>query len=243
MDTILHTLSDGSSLRVMKASELVNIPVWKGNRIIDSAHVAAIRDTVGSNVRILDFGYRLVTYDDIDAGGRPVRITELVDGQHRHAVLCDHFKPPYFGEDFNVIVTVKHVESELEIIEYFNMLNHVKSITWTDSNLIINAYIAALEHAFNKPKMVFIRPKATQRPYLCVEKVREELKKYSGLSGTRTVIDTFVRKVVAWNTERQRMAELETTLSGKNTEILAKAASIGFMLATDPKLPWIRSCL
>ena len=61
MAVVLHTLSDGSSVRAMKASELVKIPVWKGNRIIDPTHVAQIRDTIGSNVRALDFGYRLVS--------------------------------------------------------------------------------------------------------------------------------------------------------------------------------------
>jgi hypothetical protein len=239
----LYTLNDGSSLRVIKASELVSIPVWKGNRIIDSAHVTSIRETVGANVRILDFGYRLVTYDVLDAGGRRVRVTELVDGQHRHAVLCEHFRAPYFGEDFNVVVTVKQVESELEIIEYFNMLNHVKSITWTDMNLVANAYIIALERAFNKPKMLYIRPKSTTRPYLCVDKVREELKKYSGLSGSRAAIDEFVRKVVAWNTERVLNAELEAALGGRHAEFLTKAAGVGFMLAVDPRLPWIRACV
>jgi hypothetical protein len=123
------------------------------------------------------------------------------------------------------------------------MLNHSKSITWTDNNLIVNAYIAALERRFNKPKVALIRPKATTRPYLCVEKVREELKKYSGLSGSRAAIDTFVGKVADWNTERLRTAELEAALGGKHTEFLTKAAGIGFMLAADPRLPWIRACI
>lgn len=239
----LHTLNDGSALRVMKASELVSIPVWKGNRVIDSGHVTAIRNAVGTNIRCLDFGYRLVTYSVTDGGGRPSVITELVDGQHRHAVLKEYFKPLYFGEDFDVVVTVKSVESELEIIEYFNMLNHTKSIILTDNNLVINAYIAALERTFNKPKLLLIRPKSTQRPYLCVEKVRDELKKYVGLSGSRTAIDSFITKVVTWNTERLRNAELEAVLGGKNSEFLTKGVNVGFMLALDPRLPWIASCL
>jgi len=227
----------------MKASELVSVPVWKGNRIIDSAHVAAIRSTVGSAVQSLDFGYRLVTYNAMDAAGRTILVTELVDGQHRHAVLCEHFKPPYFGTDFDVVVTVKHVDSELEIIEYFNTLNSVKSIIWTDTNLVVNAYIAALERAFNKPKHVFIRKAATHRPYLSAEKIREELKKYSALPGSKSAVEAFVGKVVAWNTERMRTAELEAALSGKSAEALTKAAGIGFMLAIDAKLPWIRACI
>jgi hypothetical protein len=241
--SVIHTLNDGSSVRVMKASELVSVPVWKGNRIIDSSHVSEIRRTVGTNVRTLDFGYRLVTYNSLDAVGRTILVTELVDGQHRHAVLCEHFKPPYFGEDFDVVATVKHVDSELEIIEYFNTLNSAKSIIWTDNNLVINAYIAALERAFNKPKNMFIRKAATHRPYLSAEKVREELKKYTGLPGGKPAIDAFVGKVVAWNTERVRTADLESALSGKHVEFLTKAAGIGFMLAVDAKLPWIRACV
>jgi hypothetical protein len=205
--------------------------------------VRTIAEAVGPTVRALDFGYRCVSYNVIDAGGAPVPVVELVDGQHRHAVLCEYFEPPFFGEDFDVIVTVKRVESEIEIIEYFNTLNSVKVITWTDSTLVANTYIAALEKAFNKPKALMIRSGETRRPYLSADKIREELKKYAGLRGTKAEILAFVGRVVAWNTERVRHADLESAFGARNAEFATRAAGIGFMLAVDPKLPWIRACM
>ncbi len=241
--TSLATLNDGSTLLQMPASELVRIPVWKGNRIIDHGHVRTIAEAVGPNVRVLDFGYRLVRYTVNDGAGIPTTVTELVDGQHRHAVLREYFEPPFFGEDFQVIATVKHVESEMDIIEYFNTLNSVKSITWSDPTLIANAYICALEKAFNKPKALLIRSGETRRPYLSAEKIREELKKYTGLRGTKAEITGFVERVVAWNNARIRSADLESAFGARNAEFATRASSIGFMLAVDPKLPWIRECV
>lgn len=239
MTTVLHTLSDGSSVRVMKASSLVKIPVWKGNRIIDSAHVAQIRDTIGSNVRTLDFGYRLVTYEITDGGGRLGFETVLVDGQHRHAVLCEHFRAPYFGEDFDVIVTEKRVESEMDIIEYFNTLNNVKAMTWSEPKLVVNAYIAALEAKYNVGRAKLIRQGATQRPYLSSEKVREALEKIGGLRCGKSDIAAFIARVDEWNVTQLRGADLAIVHGGKNAEMIARAASMKFMLALDPKLPWI----
>jgi hypothetical protein len=242
MASILHTLGDGSVLRIVMASDIVKIPVWKGNRIIDPVHVENIRTTVGANVRSLDFGYRLVTYEITDGGGAISSETVLVDGQHRHAVLCEHFRPPYFGEDFPVVVTEKHVESEIDIIEYFNTLNNVKAMTWSEPKLIANAYIAALESEFNKgirPKSFLIRKGATHRPYLSADKVREGLEKITGLRGGKADIATFVARVKAWNDEQLRLAEVSIAYGGKNAEMIGKAAGMKFMLALDPKLPWL----
>jgi hypothetical protein len=127
----------------MKASELVKIGIWKGNRIIDSEHVNAIMKTVGNNVKSLDFVYRLVQYTIIDGGGKPFTVRVIVDGQHRHSVLCNYFST-ICPEDFDVVVLVKNVDSEDDIVEYFNILNNVKPIKWTEPGLIINKYISAL---------------------------------------------------------------------------------------------------
>lgn len=69
---MLHTLYDGSEVRVMGAKELIKVPVWNGNRIIDGGHVQRIKSSLGSRVQKLDFGYRIVTYDENDAGGNTV---------------------------------------------------------------------------------------------------------------------------------------------------------------------------
>lgn len=238
------TLGDESILAKTTALELIRVSVWKGNRIIDPSHVAAIKATVGDDVKILDFGYRLVTYDITDASGKLVRETVLVDGQHRHAVLVDYFANlalPAF-HDFPVVVTVKHVECEDDIVEYFNCLNSVKPITWDDTALVINKYIAALEKEFNSGKVKLIRQGGTGRPYLSVDKLREALGHYE-LKGGRAAITEFVNRVVKWNTEHITSADARVAFDAKYGHYVERAAATKFMLAIDPKMPWIRACL
>ena len=57
---MLHTLHDGSHVRLMKARELVAIPVWNGNRTIDHKHVETIKDSL-YDIKHIDFGFRIVT--------------------------------------------------------------------------------------------------------------------------------------------------------------------------------------
>lgn len=241
----LYTLGDGSKLAKMTAVELVRTTVWKGNRIIDPTHVAKIKATVRDNVKTLDFGYRLVTYDVTNARGEISKETVLVDGQHRHAVLVDYFTHsamPAF-DDFPVTVTVKHVECEDDIVEYFNCLNNVKPIIWDDKELVINKYIAALEREFNGGKIKLIRQGGTGRPYLSVDKLREALKTVSELKGTRAAITEFVNRVAAWNDKHLASADARIAFGDKYEHYIERAVSVDFMLAVDPRLPWIHACL
>jgi hypothetical protein len=241
----LHTLHDGSTLVVMKAKELIGVPVWQGNRIIDSAHVARIRAAVGDGISALDFGYRLVRCPVVDGGGATVWTMYLVDGQHRHAVLREYFASELFAADFDVVVIVKEVGTEMEIIEYFNTLNTVKPILWSDPNLVVNLYIQGLEAEFNKGKAMFLRKGATCRPYLSVDKLRERLTARVGrLAPSRTAVAAFVARVREWNAEGVRRADVDLLgLPEKEAERLGKAAKLGFVLAHDVRLPWIEACL
>jgi len=181
---------------VMRANELIGLPVCQLNRIIDSAHVARIRAAVGDEVRTLDFGYRLVRCPIVDGGGATVWAMFLVDGQHRHAVLREYFTSELCAADFDVVVIVKDVATEMEIIEYFNTLNTVKPILWSDPNLVVNLYIQGLEAEFNKGKTVFLRKGATCRPYLSVDKLREQLTARAGRLGAgRVAVAAFVARV------------------------------------------------
>jgi hypothetical protein len=83
-----HKLYDGSVLRLMSAKELIRIPVWQGNRILDTEHVSEIQRAISTDIRKLDFGYRIVSYMDTDASGRALKQYALIDGQHR-AAYCD----------------------------------------------------------------------------------------------------------------------------------------------------------
>lgn len=245
MTSVLHTLGDESTLHVMGAKELCALPIWQGNRIIDNGHVAAIKGSLCGDVKRLDFGYRIVRCPVADAAGKMVTESYIIDGQHRHAVLRDHFACGLCEPDFPVVVVIKDVASELEIIEYFNMLNHAKPITWTDPVLIVNAYIAALQKEFNKvKKSPLIREGATCRPYLSVEKLREGLMKVSGsLRIGKAEIAAFVARVSNWNDEQISQADIACLAVKKaDADMIQKCAKAGFMLGRDPRLPWIPAC-
>jgi hypothetical protein len=225
----------------MSAKELSGYEVWKGNRIIDLEHVKQIKDSVGERVSQLDFGYRIVRFPSTDAAGRPLMVMNIVDGQHRHAVLKEYFASTMCAEDFDVVVIEKTVETESDIIEYFNTLNNVKPIIWTDTNLVVNMYVSALEAAFNKHKQVPIRPGSTHRPYLSTEKLREALTPIaSRLRIRKSFIDAWVERVVEYNLTRIKEADM-ACLSVKKSEgdLIQRAAKLGFMLAIDPRLRWV----
>jgi hypothetical protein len=241
-------LHDGSILRYMLARDLVRIPIWKGNRIIDGAHVDAIERSIGAHAERLDFAYRIVCCDEIDAGGRAVPTSYIIDGQHRIAVLRRLLERGAHTLEFYAVVLEKRVESELEIIDLFNTLNSTKPITWTDTNLVVNAYIAALEEAFNVGRRAMIRKSGTHRPYVSVDRLRETLTAFSDTLKTRTTkgdISAFVDRVRAWNATQLENAPARIMAQSKKSEgeLIARAAELRFMLGCDLKLKWIGAAL
>lgn len=235
---VLHTLSDGSTIRLMGSRELIAIPVWKGNRVIDMMHVQNLKAAIGSNVKTLDFGYRIVTYNTSDATGRIIQESAIVDGQHRARVLAEHYASCPSDLEFPVIVLEKRVESEYDVISYFNAINNSKPIKYTDSNLIVNKYIQELEKVFNVKKQLAIRPKATCRPYLSADKLREQFTKHvNHLSDSSAAAQQFALRVKEWN-QKQLLA-----VSPTDSDIVQKAAKAEFMLAVDSRLRWIPELL
>jgi hypothetical protein len=91
MNSIIHTYHNGATLHKITVKELLKIPIWKGNRILDLAHVAEIQKAIGSNINHLDSGYYIVEYEELDATNTPVLQSYIIDGQHRAAVLKEHF--------------------------------------------------------------------------------------------------------------------------------------------------------
>jgi hypothetical protein len=241
----LHVLSDGSVLRVITSRDLIAIPVWKGNRVIDTGHVEEIKRAIGSKITQLDFGYRIVTYTTTDAAGAPVKESYIVDGQHRARVLKDYYEENYCVPSFNVVILEKVVESEFDVIEYFNVLNNSKPIKYDDPNIIINRYILELERAFNKSKKcLMIRPKDTRRPYLSVERLREALMANAyRLKGSVQHIQEFVERVKRWNEERVRSADIDALSNTKDGELILQGAKLGFELGVSMKLVWVGECL
>lgn len=242
---MLHTLHDGSHVRLMNARELVAIPVWNGNRTIDHKHVETIKESL-YDIKHLDFGFRIVTYVEEDAGGNRVKVSKIIDGQHRHKVLTDYFQDNFCAEDFKILVLEKSIGSESEIISDFRRLNTQLPIAWkSDPVMVANEYIKALEGKFNK-KEKFIRSGATKRPYLSTDKIRKrflEIFKRGAASESPQTIKAFVEKVEVWNDKQIKASEFILLQDRKDKDIIQKAADKKFMLAVNVKLSWISDCL
>jgi len=168
---ILYTSEDGSKWKVMAASRLANLEIWKGNRILDDNHALRICQTLTSIKDLTLNPYRIVNVED---EGETYRY--IIDGQHRVSILKKHFANPN-AEDFNVVVIEKSCQDETEIIEYFKIINTTKAIHWReDPILAANKYIEPFVKEFNKdPKKPVIRPGKVNKPYLSIDRLREVL--------------------------------------------------------------------
>lgn len=228
-NTNLHTFSDGSILRKMSARDIVKIPIWNGNRILDEDHKNAISASLKHGARDLDLKpFHIVSYPDEE--NKNIIYYSLVDGQHRASIIRDSDQ-----QDFDVLVIEKRCNSERDVIEYFKILNQTKSIEWReDPVMVANSFIHAMEKAFNpeKEKDKKIRQKSTHRPYLYVETFRDELKKRKiGMDG-KTPED-----FIQFAREKNRIL-LERLGDGKDkTE--KRALEMGFALALDLKFKWL----
>jgi hypothetical protein len=227
----LHTYSDGSILRVMDASALIHIPIWKGNRHIDLDHVKNIKES--TKAYLLDSGYKIIQYEEDG-----IKNSYLIDGQHRRFVVNDYFKTKtiedeYFEnpiKDFKVTVTEMTVDSEADAIDYFNRINNVKPIQYEeDPNLIINKYILGIDKAF--PGMI-----KTKRPYLSSDKLRDALKtKINSLK--KLSVDDFVNECKIQNTKM--IQHIKTVHRKKDENIIKRMIELDFALGWD--LKWIDS--
>ena len=245
----LHVLNDGSIMKIISAKELINVEVWKGNRVIDLKHVIKIQTKIGSEfekLKKLDNGYRIVSIEAKDATGEDVLEYYVVDGQHRLKVLQEFYKNDLFADDFDIIVIEKRVKSETDIINYFNEINYAKPILWkSDPNMVVNLYIKALEKEFNKGKDKMIRESKTVRPYIFVNDLRDQLLEVvEHLSTEKEDIENFVKRVKEENEELLANAEviLAHCVKGQD-KIIERSIEHKFMLGIHKKFSWINSCL
>jgi len=170
MNTIFNT-SDGSVWFRMSARELANVPVWKGNRVIDMAHVLQIEESI-SSIQALDTSpFRIAqVFDDEHKFQR-----FIIDGQHRAMVLRNYFSANPAAQDFSVIVAMCTFAREEEIIRCFRILNNTKAIQWKeDPVMVANVYIQALMQEFNRDRRrPVLRSGRTVKPFLSIDKLRE----------------------------------------------------------------------
>lgn len=201
-------------------------------------HVAALKAAI-KDVRHLDSGFRLLKYVEEDAEGRSIEQRYIVDGQHRLAVLRAYFEENLCVEDFMVTATEAVVGSETEAIAYFNRINNVKPIHYKeDPVLIVNRYIAGLQMAFPGRKRVqLIKSTGTHRPYLSVDRLREELLR---VVDRLPDVDSFVSGAVATNGRMLRDLEIGLAAGiSKEVKMAERCIELGFALAFD--LRWINS--
>jgi len=241
---MLHTFSDKSILKRISAKTLVGIPVWRGNRHIDNNHANQIKNDIGDDIQKLDKTvFHIVMYKEDSKLQK-----YIVDGQHRQFVIKSYFEENFCIPDFDVLIIEKMVEDESEAIEYFNIINNVKPQHDNDVNNMVNKYIKVLEEKFNKDKKnLLIKPldKTTKRPFLSSALLRKVLEEYGSLlKNSKEFMKNFVTKVEEWNKKKIEEYTLGSVfVATKERSILESCVEKKFVLAFDPKLPWIKECL
>lgn len=229
----LHSFSDGSILRKISARDLVKIPIWKGNRILNQDHKQAILQSLKYGAKSLDLKpFHVVSYPvEAYESAEEEIMHYVVDGQHRLSILKESD-----NLDFDVLVVEKKCESESDVIEYFKILNHTRAIEWREDPIVLaNRYIVALEKVFNAGKEKRIRPKATHRPYLYVDTLREELvKRKIGHTGKSP-------EIFAEFATRKNEGALDILKRKEKREGMEdRALQLEFALALDQKMKWLQ---
>ena len=221
----------------MSIKTLLQIPVWKGNRMFDPAHAKQIRAKIATT-KIFDSGYILIQYCELDADNCLRPQLYLIDGQHRAHLVREDIAG-LCVLDFPVTVTIIVVKTETDAINYFNAINNVKILHFeVDPNLIANKYIVALETAFNTTKHHVIRATTTKRPYLSTNDLRDVLIKHK-LQPEDHKCNEFIRRAIEKNKELLTHSDILQLSGGPDAKFYKSASEIGFMLAVNKKLNWI----
>lgn len=235
----IFTYHDHSALIIMRASEIAQMDVWNGNRILDFQHLLSIRREIGEDIKKLDRNpFHIVKYFKEDEPGRTELVHELVDGQHRASVLRLFFngKNDWVTNDFDVLCVVKLCANEQAIIDYFRRLNHTKAIQWEeDPNMIANRYLDALLRRFNSPAKTLIRQGKTRAPYISVDEVRQEILRRRIGIGAQQTPEEWANTI--WRGHQEGLNELrEAGAVNASQETALKA---GCVLALFKNMDWL----
>jgi hypothetical protein len=240
--SIIHIYNDGSKLIRAPIRDLLSIPIWKGNRILDTKHVQTIKETLAHDIRFLDSGYKVITYTEEDAGHNQIQQRYIVDGQHRIAVIQELYNP--LSDTFDITYTEKEVANEAEAIDYFNRINNTKPLHYDeDPILVANRIIATISSIFPAKKKL-IRSTKTKRPYLYVEDLRNEIvKRVHSLRSVRQ--DILIDAIQRWNREKCNALALELSYlpTIKDASIKQQAVALEFALAVDVGCKWLDECI
>lgn len=242
MSKLLHTLQDGTEVRLMSARSLIAFPVWKNNRNLHHDHVAKLTRDTAKNPKVLDHNYFVGVLKEEDAAGKTMDQPYIIDGQHRYHVLRQYFQQP-LADDFEVMVYQKHCATETALIDTFNAINNIQPLKlWEDEATILNSYVEALMYEFNKKKAQWIRPGKPHRPYLSSDALREGLRAVMPhLVKSQEGAEEFARQARLWNDRHVRDADVFVLgiRARKDADMFEKGTKAGFVLAYHDKLPWI----
>jgi hypothetical protein len=181
----------------------------------------------------------------------------VFDGQHRASVLREYFEKNPVSEDseasrmndFQIPIMWKLYDAKetAKIHKDFLDCNRASPIEWTvDPNMMANAYIDSLLLKFHGPPMKtgkkskkdeksFFRVGKTKKPYLSIEKVREEIvKKYTMVGWTKKA-EEFADQAFQVN---ERLLE-GLAAKEKRTTLETNMLDIGFALAAVESYMWI----
>jgi hypothetical protein len=236
----LFQYHDGSVLKLMKASQIATLDVWKGNRIIDIDHRNAIQTAIGNDVKRLDLKpFHIVRYMKERDDGIVEYVKELVDGQHRASILQEFFESKgdtWEQHDFDVLAIIKCCTDEQSIITYFRMLNHTKAIEWQeDPNLAVNRYLHALLNRFNRPYKSLIRQGKTRAPYVGIDAIREEMLRRRIHTKIQLSPEDYADAI--WNAHQKGLAELREANPSQPNQVAALKA--GCILALFKRMDWL----
>jgi hypothetical protein len=241
---VLVKYNDGSRLILSTVYELMKIPNWRGNRILDTDHARKLCGDV-EDIRNLDKGYCVIVIPEEDGAGQEIKHRYIVDGQHRLSVLREARDTGFFP-DFPVTYTEKDVDDQSAAIEYFNTINSMKPMPpqGQDPKLLVGDFIGVLERQFRPSKKIDIRIKQGRAhfPNISVEVLRPIL---AGNIDRLRIIKpvAFAERVWQWNRAKVEEFARERSLSEEDDKRKDRCIEINFALAFDPKLPWIVACL
>ena len=231
----LFVFQNKAILRSMSVQDLIKIPIWEGNRILDEEHKAEIAKQVGEKIQGLDIQpFHVVCYvEDQEDGGKEL-VYKIIDGQHRVKVIKEYCATVESPVNFPVLVVEKRCADANDVIQYFKVLNHVKAIQWKeDENMVIMSYILAMMDYFATIGGVgyrkYFKNSKTQKPYLDITAFRDALRKRPwGIMRLQEMsVSEFAEFM--WLENRRILDSLEMKVNKNKVE--EKAVTIQFGLA------------
>ncbi len=250
----LFRAHDDHILCLSSAREFASLPFWEGNRFVKAEHIEQIKESLKGDIQSLTKTlFRAIGIVEDDGNVQ----WYIFDGQHRAMVLQSYFQETSYTEkkedgstvlcegdmvdDFQILIMWKLYDSKqtAKIHQDFLDCNRASPIEWTvDPKMMTNAYIDALLLKFQGPaptkkvKRVaksFFREGKTKKPYVSIEKLREEiLQKYTGLGWSKSP-EEFAEQAFSYN---EYLLEKLSAKEGR-TAIETSMLEMGFALASN----------